>query len=571
MVHTLPTILRFLVASYFLRATEAFFYSLPYDDKSTVFSTFQRTTIVPSWNNFHQRTPKILRHQHHFKRRPELALYQKSNIHLDVANDEMISQNNSKVENNDDEKQNVPPQTMDSLDLSAVCKVVANGDGKLPNFRSLSHLKDEPQTLSLYEQLDAYYHAKTHKETSRTKYLQRRNYIMNSEKTNLKDQEYISNDIYNDQLENKIYQNEMTFDYEEEQELVSILKESLESAGFELLSLRDFDLCQALNVGYLLRLSIVPKIRNLDPLIGEEFFPDRVASMSNDQYEYEDIYEKEEDDESGNLDPLLFDGRVLVFRRGYSEEVSRGRLLLPKLDYLQTSLVQKSAAAVSDAISAIQMNISSKVTKSSESFKKSSRESLYKAADSITKKKMSNYLQKSLKYDDEKNHKKKKRRKKKKIQLARYGGSRIQFVGTSDFGDALEPFLLCEINDSNPVMESSNNENSIEESMTNSSEILLPLSSLDENVSIENKILYAGLESGAVGCNYDTNSIQPSSEKNSYHLLERVSISNIVDFFSKEGRQRLIKSFISKSELVEPTYEEVRFFCGISHNICSYL
>jgi hypothetical protein len=40
-------------------------------------------------------------------------------------------------------------------------------------------------------------------------------------------------------------------------------------------------------------------------------------------------------------------------------------------------------------------------------------------------------------------------------------------------------------------------------------------------------------------------------------LLERVSINNLVDFFSKSGRRKMIRAILEKSELVEPTYEEV--------------
>jgi hypothetical protein len=43
---------------------------------------------------------------------------------------------------------------------------------------------------------------------------------------------------------------------------------------------------------------------------------------------------------------FLFDGSVLVFWRGYSREVTRGRLLLPKIDYLQASLVQRLSGSV---------------------------------------------------------------------------------------------------------------------------------------------------------------------------------------------------------------------------------
>jgi hypothetical protein len=40
-------------------------------------------------------------------------------------------------------------------------------------------------------------------------------------------------------------------------------------------------------------------------------------------------------------------------------------------------------------------------------------------------------------------------------------------------------------------------------------------------------------------------------------LLERVSISNLVDLFTKSGRRELFKALVGKSDLVEPTYEEV--------------
>ena len=41
------------------------------------------------------------------------------------------------------------------------------------------------------------------------------------------------------------------------------------------------------------------------------------------------------------------------------------------------------------------------------------------------------------------------------------------------------------------------------------------------------------------------------------YLLKRISIANLVDFFSKGGRRRLLKRLFSVSELLEPTYEDV--------------
>ena len=47
-------------------------------------------------------------------------------------------------------------------------------------------------------------------------------------------------------------------------------------------------------------------------------------------------------------------------------------------------------------------------------------------------------------------------------------------------------------------------------------------------------------------------------------LLERVSISNLVDIFSRAGRKKFITALFAQSELVEPTYEEVRFSLSFS-------
>ncbi len=59
-----------------------------------------------------------------------------------------------------------------------------------------------------------------------------------------------------------------------EERLVSSVRTSLENAGFELLSKRDIDLCESLNAGYLLRLSILPDVSELDE-IAQEFYPER--------------------------------------------------------------------------------------------------------------------------------------------------------------------------------------------------------------------------------------------------------------------------------------------------------
>lgn len=175
-----------------------------------------------------------------------------------------------------------------------VCRVVTRSDSKLPTSKEV--LPTSIFRGGLLRRLDDIYHAVSYGQTRKLKY------------------------------GNPDQEGDGTLG---EEEMMAVTRASLEDAGFHPLSRRDLDLCEALNAGYLLRLSILPDVSELDPNLAKEFYPDRF-------------------DEDGNpidgAEEILFDGRVLVFWRGYSEEVSRGRLLLPKLDYLQASIVQRSAA-----------------------------------------------------------------------------------------------------------------------------------------------------------------------------------------------------------------------------------
>ena len=90
------------------------------------------------------------------------------------------------------------------------------------------------------------------------------------------------------------------------------------------------DLRDALNAGYLLRLSIVPDLTELDDGITKEFYPE--------------FYN--EDGQLKSTEEILFEGKLMMHWWGYSEEVTNGRLLQPKIDYLQASLVQRAAAWV---------------------------------------------------------------------------------------------------------------------------------------------------------------------------------------------------------------------------------
>jgi hypothetical protein len=179
-------------------------------------------------------------------------------------------------------------------------------------------------------------------------------------------------------------------------------------------------------------------------------------------------------------EPLLFDGQVLVFRRGYSTEITEGLLLLPKVDYLQTSVVQRSTATV--------VNFAIGVLSSMVSF-------LRTLLTQISKLEIDRSTKKDFTIAGGIAH-----------TFSRYGGSKGSFYNTTthafDRNYALTPFLAIN-----------------------------------------------GTEGGTILCQYDSmkNTTPP------LRLIQRVSISDLV-----EGR--ILKSFTSKSQLVEPTYDEVSKF-----------
>lgn len=127
---------------------------------------------------------------------------------------------------------------------------------------------------------------------------------------------------------------------------------------------------------------------------------------------------------------------------------------------------------------------------------------------------------------------KRRRRREKILELApaldaRYGNSGALFSGRLEIDAALAPFEACQYSD------------------TDKSGVPSPESLL--------RPARVGKDSGAISCEYD----EYFPIKSSSQLLRRVSISNVVDVFSKRGRLRLFRSFVSVSELVEPTFEEV--------------
>lgn len=70
--------------------------------------------------------------------------------------------------------------------------------------------------------------------------------------------------------------------------------------------------------------------------------------------------------------------------------------------------------------------------------------------------------------------------------------------------------------------------------------------------------MYQCLNSGGLKCPYDSMAAgKVKGPEPPMQLLKRVTISSLVDLFSSEGRRDLLRTLFSKSELVEPTYEEV--------------
>lgn len=204
-------------------------------------------------------------------------------------------------EPNGDKLSSLPSDDEDPSRLSTtpICRVVTRSDRKIPTTKGAL-----PDSLSrppyILQGLDNLFHAAAYSETRGLQY-----------------------------FETSSLANPRTHCARDEAQLVDLTRKSLEDAGFQPLSRRDLDLCEALNAGYLLRLSILPDVSNLDPTIAREFYPELFDSKGDPL-----------DDEN----EILFSGRVLVFWRGYSSETTKGRLVLPKLDYLQASLVQSAAS-----------------------------------------------------------------------------------------------------------------------------------------------------------------------------------------------------------------------------------
>ena len=413
----------------------------------------------------------------------------------------------------------------ENLPNEPICRVVATSDGKIPHLATYSSLSVSSQTL--VQQLELLYAAQSQKKLRDLRQLP-------------------SSGAMNDGYQSE--QESLSMD----QKLVSTIKQSLEDGGFRLMDQRDLDLCSALNAGYLLRLSLRPDFKDLDPTIGQQFYPE-LYSNSNGNIGEEPVPKN----------PLLFDGRVLVFRRGYSQEVTTGRLLLPKLDYLQASLVQRSSASLTRTLGILEQKLEDVISELLNLILFTMRKwqlrllamfqstilEILKSSGLLGNKSVSRFISdieffgidfidciESRPKDDNQTSQsfslndKMKTRGNKIFRLRRYGlgekYSTFNVIANSlDLSDALSPFSLCEV--------SSNDTSSVEQDM------------------------YQGIDEGKLKCQYDEIYDRSPQQPATVRLLERVSIQNTVNFFSEVGRRDLIKNYFKRSTLKEPSYEEV--------------
>jgi len=414
-----------------------------------------------------------------------------------------------------------------------VCRIVTLSDGKIPTSESNlpAHLYEEPQVL---RKLDSIFHAMSHEEIRRLEYMQTKNYATTSKP---------------EATESPALQQEQESHESEERNLISVVRNSLEDAGFQRLTRRDLDLCDALNAGYLLRLSIVPDVSELDAGITQEVYPE--------------FY-----DDKGQIkstEELLFEGKVLVYWRGYSQEISRGRLLLPKLDYLQASLVQRAAAWLKRSLGSVESRISRQLDDTARKVTAARIHASRAVADCVPNQPIYRALRSSLrattqlassKLMDEETVASNRLNGDSFFKFSRYGGSKIRFVGSPNPTDSLEPFVICDDQDECGV---SNLVNGNSKKIINGNHVERKNGVQDDTLGTGtvDDDMYECLNHSGLRCSYDTRMEAEGKQLPPMQLLERVTMSNLVDPFSSVGRQNFIKSLFAKSDLVEPTYEEV--------------
>ncbi|GMH60867.1 hypothetical protein TrRE_jg3906, partial [Triparma retinervis] len=296
-----------------------------------------------------------------------------------------------------------------------------------------------------------------------------------------------------------------------EADIFSDCRRSLFEAGYVEVTSHDLQLCSALNAGYLLRLSLAPDLRNLDSLMRSEFMgPDSAALEA-----------------PGGP---LFEGKVLMFRRGYGTEVTDDRrLIIPKLDYLQASLVQRNAAAVSDKLAEIQGKVDDFVVDKKGEFAKK----LMNSSSIDPSSSSSSFLDPGLDQSS---------------------GDEAKPAPSNPFAASLTKKIKeSSVDTARRVLE---NDAKKKKKKTKSKKVKPPISlkrygSGPNHLSVDpsralNPFLYTPEEE-------DTTKKRPDPD----FVIPRVSISDVVDLFSPGGRRRLIAALFSKSKLVEPTYESL--------------
>ena len=460
-------------------------------------------------------------------------------------------------------RQKRPKVPRQPVETGQVCRVVTLSDGMIPtNAIASQHLQQEPHVL---RKLDDIYHSMSHEETRRLRYMDR------------PDAQGIA-----------------FHDGAEEEALVTVVRNSLQDAGFELLTQRDLDLCDALNAGYLLRLSIVPDVKDLDPGLAREFYPEWFSPEDHSTTNVTGTMTTRKDD-------LLFDGKVLIYWRGYDTEVTRGRLLLAKLDYLQTKLVQSAAVAVKTRLEAIERLVGRSVRQTSRAALAWSVGRTRAAVDAVPllqavglRRKLRQWRPSAAAQQQKQKQQQQQRLRQQRqrrnddsfFQLARYGGSKQRILGN----DPLEPFLIydsdaqefCSVtyDDSDfddDVVDSKGNDKTVNgrasmATTATGSSTKKTLDSEEQNGEAPSAIngistnttdafvmdqtdeeFYECINHSELRCPYD----QHETTLPPMQLLRRVSMNNVVDLFSRQGRRNLISSLFAKTELVEPTYKEV--------------
>lgn len=444
----------------------------------------------------------------------------------------------------DDDRETTTPRPSSA---TPVCRVVTRSDKKIPLQTTVlpASLSNKPPYL--LRKLDDLYHAIAHAEARRLPYMDPSKALQ--------------------QPSTESERNSVAEEEGDDEKLIEVLRTSLEDAGYQLLSRRDLDLCEALNAGYLLRLSILPDTSQLDPSIAREFYPERFDRKGNALA----VTGSEDNDD------ILFGGRVLVYWRGYSNEVSKGRLILPKLDYLQASVVQQSAVWLRDRLNYGERWISVQLVRWCRFISKASLQLSKGVLERIPSKRVSSMIRKRLAFETRNEHRTFKtllsnNSTGRLFKLSRYGGSKSRFVGSPNPTDALNPFIICEEEECPPTSQPSSPSLNARDrylDQLNSNNNGMGINGLTANSEVDTLVprnvdqeMYECINHAGLMCPYDqARRPQPgfnqSTHLPSMQLLKRVAISSLVNVFSTGGRRALLQSLFAKSELVEPTYEEV--------------